>query len=69
MVREVRETRSKPSSGKHSASNSEIHKLTKEKRSLKAPFCELTSFEQLLIASFSTFDGKPLSGNDSSLGQ
>ena len=69
MVREVRERGSKPSSGKHSASSFSIHKVSKEELSVKAPFNEPTSLEQLMILSTLRFDGKPPLGNDSSTEQ
>jgi len=69
MIREVRESGSKPSSGKHSASISAIHNLSKEELSVKAPFSEQTSLEQLMIDRSLRFDGKPPSGNDSSTEQ
>jgi len=69
MVREVRESGSKPSSGNDSLFTSLIHNLSKEELSPKAPFNEPTSLEHLRIVKFTRFDGKPPSGKDSSLGQ
>ncbi|WVZ02179.1 hypothetical protein V8G54_022985 [Vigna mungo] len=69
MVREVRESGSKSSSGKDSASSFSIHKLFREGLSPKAPFNEPISLEQFLSFMKFSFDGKPPSGNDSSLGQ
>jgi len=69
MIREGRESGSKPSSGKHSTSGSIIHKVSKEELSVRAPFSEPTSLEQLMIFRTLRLDGKPLSGNDSSIEQ
>ncbi|WVZ02182.1 hypothetical protein V8G54_022988, partial [Vigna mungo] len=65
----AREGGSKLSSGKHSASSSDISKLSKEELSPKAPFNDPTSLEQLMSFISSRFDGKPPLDNNLSLGQ
>ncbi|WVZ04293.1 hypothetical protein V8G54_025099 [Vigna mungo] len=69
MVKEVTESGSKPSSGKHSASTSSIDNISSKALAPKAPLSEPTSLEQLLSDMHFRFDGKPPLGNDSSLGQ
>jgi len=69
MVKEVRETGNKPSSGKDSASTCPIDNLSSKELAAKAPLSEPISLEQLMIVKYFRFDGKPPTGKDSRLGQ